>query len=200
MGDEKGAGNQLAEASKEAAGEEGDKFKQSKAVKWLAGALHIPVEAGYWVFYGIDFGIIVLAVIWFAKSKAPTYFRTRNESIRRSMDEARRNTEEARARLAEIEQRLARIDAEVADMRSSAEADAKQEEQRIRAAAEEDKQRIIQTAEHEIAAASKLAQRELKAYAASLAVELAERKIKIDPNTDRALVRNFAGQFGKDGQ
>jgi F-type H+-transporting ATPase subunit b len=192
------SGDELAEASKEA--EEGAQFKHSKAVKWFSKTFHIPPAAEYWILYGIDFGIIAGFVAWIMKKKMPGVFRTKNEAIRRSMDEAARVSAEARARLSEIESRLSRMDAEIAGMRASAEADAKQEEARILAAAEEDKKRIIATAEQEIAAASKLAQRELKAYASSLAVDLAEKHVKVDPDTDKALVRAFARDFGKDGQ
>ena len=192
------SGEELAEASKEA--EEGAQFKHSPMVKKIAGILHIPVSAEYWILYGIDFGVIAGFVAWMMKKKMPGVFRTKNEAIRRSMDEAARVSAEARARLSEIESRLSRMDAEIFEMRASAEADAKQEEARILAAAEEDKKRIIATAEQEIAAASKLAQRELKAYASSLAVDLAEKRVKVDPDTDKALVRAFARDFGKDGQ
>jgi len=192
------SGEELAEASKEA--EEGAQFKHSPMVKKIAGILHIPVAAEYWILYGLDFGIIAGFVVWMMKKKMPGVFRTKSEAIRRSMDEAARVSAEARARLSEIESRLSRIDAEISEMRASAEAEAKQEEARILAAAEEDKKRIIATAEQEIAAASKLAQRELKAYASSLAVDLAEKRVKVDPDTDRALVRAFARDFGKDGQ
>jgi F-type H+-transporting ATPase subunit b len=195
---QRSSGEQLAEASKEA--EEGAQFKHSPIVKKIAKFLHIPVAAEYWILYGLDFGIIVAAVVWMMKKNLPGLFRTRNEAIRRSIEEAARVSAEARAKLNEIETRMANLDAEIAQMRSAAEADSRQEEARIVAAAEDDKQRIIATAEQEIAAASKLAQRELKAYAASLAIDLAERRVKVDAETDRALVRNFAQNFGKDGQ
>ena len=190
--------DELAEASKEA--EEGAQFKHSPMVKKIAAFLHIPVALEYWILYGIDFAVIAVVVLWLLKKNLPGVFRTKNEAIRRSMDEATKVSAEARSRLSEIESRLARMDAEIAEMRASAEADAKQEEARILAAAEEDKKRIIATAEQEIAAASKLAQRELKAYASSLAVDLAEKRVKVDPDTDKALVRAFARDFGKDGQ
>jgi len=44
------------------------------------------------------------------------------------------------------------------------------------------------------------AQRELKGYAASLAVDLAGRQIRVDDATDHVLVREFVGRLGKDGQ
>ena len=59
---------------------------------------------------------------------------------------------------------------------------------------------MIETAESEIAAAAKSARRELKIYAAELAVELAKKNIKVDPQTDAALVRDFVSQLGKDGK
>ena len=84
-------------------------------------------------------------------------------------------------------------------MRAAAEADGRREEERIRAAAEEDKARIIAAAEQEIGAISRVAQRELKAYAAQRAVELAERRIRIDADTDRRLVQHFAEQLNQNG-
>ena len=195
---QRSSSEELAEASKEA--EEGAQFKHSAVVKKIAKFLHIPVAAEYWILYGIDFAIVVGAIVWLMKKNLPGLFRTRNEAIRRSIEEAARVSAEARAKLTQIESRMANLGAEIAQMKAAAEADSRQEEARIVAAAEEDKQRIIATAEQEIAAASKLAQRELKAYAASLAVDLAERRVKIDAETDRALVRNFAQNFGKDGR
>jgi len=40
---------------------------------------------------------------------------------------------------------------------------------------------------------------ELKAYVADLAVQLAEKKIRVSKDTDEALVRAFTAQMGKDG-
>jgi F-type H+-transporting ATPase subunit b len=88
----------------------------------------------------------------------------------------------------------------VAEIRAAAEADFSAEEQRIKKAAEEDARRVIETAESEIAAAAKNARRELRTYAAELAVELAKKNIKVDAQTDAALVRDFVSQLGKDGK
>ena len=44
-------------------------------------------------------------------------------------------------------------------------------------------------------AAAKAARRELTAYAADLAVGLAQKQIRVDAATDQALVREFAGQL-----
>jgi F-type H+-transporting ATPase subunit b len=192
----------LAEASNEAAGEKEEnlEFKQSPSVKWLAQHTGMSPRAAYWVFFLLNFGIMAALVGMLLKSKLPGWFRDRGESIRHSMDEAQRASDEARERLTQIEARLARIDVETSELRASAEKEARAEQERILAAAKEDQQRIIAAAEQEIDAASRLARRDLKIYAASLAVELAEHRIRVDAQTDRALVRNFAQQLGKDGQ
>ena len=195
-----GAEQKVAEESKEAAGEENAQFRQSPSVKWLSSHLNIPLGAAYWVFISINFAIVAAFILWGMKKTMPGFFRNRSGEISRALAEARRSSSDAQTRLSEIESRLARIDAEVADMRAQAEQGAAAEDQRARAAADEEKQRILTAAEQEIDAAARTARRDLKTYAASLAVELAERRIQIDPNTDRALVSQFARQFGKDGQ
>jgi F0F1-type ATP synthase membrane subunit b/b' len=81
-------------------------------------------------------------------------------------------------------------------MQTTAEKEAAAEEVRIRAAAEEDRRKIVRVAQQEIAAAAKAARRELKGYAADLAVALAKRQIRVDHATDQALVRSFAERLG----
>jgi F-type H+-transporting ATPase subunit b len=193
-------GTQLAEASREAAGEhENAAFKYSPSVRWLAAHAGLSVIQAYWVFFIINFAVVALAIAAMVKAKLPLWFRTRTETIQASMEEAKRTSAEARARLSDIEARLARIDAEISAMRSAAEADGRREEERIRMAAEEDRARIIAAAEQEIVAISRVAQRELKAYAAELAVQLAERRIRIDAETDRRLVQHFTEQLSQNG-
>jgi F-type H+-transporting ATPase subunit b len=193
-------GSQLAEASREAAGEqENAAFKYSPSVRWLAAHTGLSVIQAYWVFFIINFAVVALAIAAMVRAKLPLWFRIRTETIQASMEEAKRTSADARSRLSDIEARLARIDAEIGEMRAAAEADGRREEERIRIAAEEDRARIIAAAEQEIAAISRGAQRELKAYAAELAVQLAERRIRIDAETDRRLVQHFTEQLSQNG-
>jgi len=120
--------------------------------------------------------------------------------IRLNSSPSSRASAEANARLEQIQGRLSKLDSEVAEIRAAAEADFSAEEQRIKKAAEEDTRRVIETAESEITAAAKNARRELRTYAAELAVELAKKNIKVDAQTDAALVRDFVSQLGKDGK
>jgi len=57
----------------------------------------------------------------------------------------------------------------------------------------------VNDAQQEIAAAAKAARRELTAYAADLAVGLAQKQIRVDAPTDQVLVRHFAQQLSADG-
>ncbi len=191
---------QLAEASREAAHVEGEeeghaKFKQSSSVRWLAHATGLNPEAAYWVFVVVNFAIVAGAIAWIWRLKAPHAFRARTAAIREGMEEARRATEEANRRLTDIETRLSRLDSEIAGLRASADAEAAAEAERMRAAVEEDRRKIVEAAQQEIEAASRQAQRDLKAYAAELAVSLAEKRIQIDSATDRALLGTFVRQL-----
>ncbi len=179
--------------------EENAQFKYSSLVRAAAAKTGLSKEAVYWIFLVINFAIFFAGLVWLVKKMLPNGFAPRTAEIQKGIEEARKASADASARLAEIEARLARLDAEIAAIRTSAEADFSLEEQRIKAAAEQDANHVIAAAEQEIAAAARTAQRELKAFVADLAVNLAEKKIKVDDATDQALVHGFAVQLGKDG-
>jgi F-type H+-transporting ATPase subunit b len=180
--------------------EENVQFKYSPIVRKVASATGLTKQAIYWIFMVINFVILAAGLVWLVKKAMPNGFAPRAAEIRKGIEDARKASAEAAARLSEIEGRLTRLDAEIAELKATAEADFGVEEQRIKAAAEEDAKNVVTAAEQEIAAAARIAQRDLKAFAAGLAVDLAEKKIKVSDATDEALVRGFAAQLGKDGR
>jgi F-type H+-transporting ATPase subunit b len=180
--------------------EENSQFKYSSTVRAVAKKAGLSKEAVYWIFFVINFAILAAGAVWVVRKAMPNGFAPRTAEIQKGIEEARRASAEASARLSEIEGRLSRLDAEITGIRSAAESDFSAEEQRIKADAERDAQQVIAAAEQEIAAAARTVQRDLKAFVAGLAVDLAEKKIKVDDATDQALVRGFAAQLGKDGQ
>jgi F-type H+-transporting ATPase subunit b len=189
-------GRQLAEKSRQAAGEdETAKFKQSPSVRLVAKLTGLSLQHAYWLSIVLNFAVIAGALVWAGKKYLPGFFRLRGAQIQRGIEEARQASQDANRRLADIEARLSHLDAEIAQLRATAEKEAAAEEARIRAAAEEDARKIVQSTEQEIAAAAKAARRELAAYAASLAVSLAAQRIQIDRPTDQSLVRDFTGQL-----
>jgi len=180
--------------------EENAEFKYSAMVARLGRMIGLDAHGMYWVSLTINF-LILAGIVWMLlKSKVPQMFRERTQAIQKALKEAQTASAEATRRLGEIEARLAKLDSEVSGIKAEAEHEAAAEEERIRAAAEEDKRKVVDAAEAEIAAIARSARHELKNFAASLAVDIATRKIKVDDNTDQALVREFAGHLGKDGQ
>ena len=196
---------ELAKETREAAGEdENAQFKQSGSIRLLARITGLSQEHAYWLAVLLNFAVVAAAIVWASKKYLPGIFRERTAAIQKAMEEARKASAEARARLSEIEARLSRLDVEIADMRRQAEKEAASEEARILAAAEADKRKVIASAEQEITAAVKQARRELAAYAADLAIAHAQKQIRVDAESDQALVRGFAEQLaatnpGKDG-
>jgi len=202
-------GAELSKTSKEATEEAGKrdakvdmelKAEHSPVMTLIARLIKVSPETAYVISLIINFGILIFFFWMLLKAKVPQMFRDRTAIIQKGIREAQAASAEASQRLKDIEARLAKLDVEVGQIRASAESDAAAEEARIRQAAEEDKHKVVQGAETEIAAIARNARRELKSYAATLAVDLASREIRVDEPTDQALVREFVHELGKDGK
>jgi F-type H+-transporting ATPase subunit b len=157
-------------------------------------------DTSYWISLALNFGGISVLFYVLLKSKLPQMFRERTNTIQKALKEARAVSTEASRRLSDIEARLSRLDSEVSNIRAEAEREAAVEEERMRTGAEEDKRKVVEAAESEIVAIARSARHDLKSFAASLAVDLACRRIKVDDNTDQALVRQFVSHLGKDSE
>ncbi len=194
-------GRQLAQESREAAGEEDDtaQFKRSPSVRFVARVTGLNTERAYQVCVLLNFVIIAIAVFWFSRQKLPGAFRNRTAMIQKAMEEARQASADANRRLSEVEARLSKLGSEIAAMSAAGEKEAAAEEERIKAAAAEDAKRIVAAAEHEIDAAAKTARRELTSFAADLAVSLAKKQIHVDENSDQALIGSFTNQLSGSG-
>ena len=195
-----GFARRLTRETREAAGEEekDDKaqFKQSPSVRFIARITGASTGTAYLLCVLLNFAVIAGIILWVSRKYLPGAFSARTAAIQKAMQEAQKASEQARRRLAEIESRLMKLEVEIGMMRDTAEKEAAAEEARIQAAAQEDARKMLESAQLEIAAALKAARRELTAYAADLAVGLAQKQIQVDAATDQSLVRNFAGQLG----
>lgn len=183
---------------KEAAGGE-EAFRKSPSVVKLGGMMGMKPERASAAFEWFN-AIVLFAAVGYGLVKAlPKAFRARTEGIQKNIVEARVATEEANARLASVESRLSKLDSEIAALRAENERAAAEEEARIHAQAEDEKKRILEAAEQEIAAASAAATRDLRAYAAEIAVDRAAAQLNITPEDDRVLIESFAGRLGAEG-
>jgi F-type H+-transporting ATPase subunit b len=196
---ERGIGQQLVHETREAAGEEKDEtaeFKQSPSVQFIARNTGLSLGNAYLLSVLLNFAVIAGVILWAGRKHLPGIFSARTAAIQKAMQEAQKASEEARRKLAEIDSRLMKLDVEIGTMRDAAEKEAGAEEARIQAAVQEDARKMVESAQQEIASAAKSARRELTAFAADLAVGLAQKQIHVDAATDQVLVRKFAGELG----
>lgn len=182
--------------------DENEAFRHSASVKAIGAKLGLNPEQAATAFSVLNFVVLAILIAWFLIKTLPKAFRDRTSAIQKHLVEARSATEEASARLSSVEARLRKLDEQIAAMRAQAEKDIAHDEQRIKASLEEEKQRILATAEQEIASATTQAQRQLRQYAADLAIEQAAHKLVISAETDRLLVQDFARRLTgeKEGQ
>lgn len=141
----------------------------------------------------INFGILAAGLGYLGGKYMPGYFASRNEEIHESLQAAARIKQEADARAADIEAKLKNLVPDIAQLQAKAKEQIAAEGERIRQETADAMARVQAQAENEIAAQSKVAQAELRAYAATLALEAAERKLRsqLDPQQDAALINGF---------
>jgi F-type H+-transporting ATPase subunit b len=124
---------------------------------------------------------------------AGPFFAARSAAIRKDMEDSLAQRQSAEARAADVEKRLANLESELAALRGEGERDAKAEAERMEQHTAAEIAKIQAHSQQEIAAAGKAARMELKRYAAELAVQLAEQKVRarMTPDTQNALVQRF---------
>jgi F-type H+-transporting ATPase subunit b len=177
----------LAEASQEAAEEKPFKLFG----KWVIPG---PVVAALrWANFVILFGLLG----WLLRKPLAAFLRQRGRMILKALQLGRRARQEAAARLDEINARLAGLESDIAELRRQALAEAQAERDRLRDSAIAEAARILTQAEQDIDAFAKAARNELRRYAAQLAVELAEQRIRTQMTGDRhaAMVRYYAASL-----
>ena len=131
---------------------------------------------------------------------AGPFFAARSSKIREEMAQAEELHKQAEARVNEVERRLRNLESEMAALRAESEKEAGRESARMKQQTAEEMEKIRMHAEQEIASAGKAARLELKRYAAHLAIEQAEQKVRgrITADTQDALVRGFVRNLDGD--
>ena len=120
---------------------------------------------------------------------------SRSEGIRQGLEAGEKAKAEAQQRAAGVDAKIATLDREIAALRTAAKADLERETTRIQRDAATEVSRIERHTENEIVSIGKQARLELRRYAADLALDLAEQKIRarMSPEVQSTLVENFAG-------
>jgi len=171
--------------------EEENIYRHTKLVESLARIFHLDVETTARLFEWINFAIIALAIIIPLGKFLPKVIRKRSEALSQNLENARRTTADANARLSAVEAQLSRLDDEIAKIRAQVEQESRQDEQRIKSSIEEERFRIVAAAEQEISVAAAQARRELRHFAADLAIEQAAQQLTLTPDADRLLIAEF---------
>ena len=107
--------------------------------------------------------------------------------------EAQQAKSDAERRAADMEARMNAIGAEIEKFRAEARAEMEQEGARIRRETADLIEKMERQAQLEIESAGTAARRQLRAYAAELAVDLAEQRIRerLDEPTEASLIEGF---------
>jgi len=176
-------------------------FLHAPIVQSIAHAIHLSTDTTAQIFQIINSTVLIGLILFFVFKALPKAIRNRTATIQKQLVDARSATEMANERLSAVEVKLAKIGDDIEAIRQQTERDSLEDEKRIKQTLEEERARIVKSAEQEITSAGAAAQRELKRFAASLAIDQAAKKIQLTAESDKALVERFgkelAGRFGK---
>lgn len=122
---------------------------------------------------------LLFGLIWWGAGAAlKNGIAQRAGTTRKELTDTARDRDEARQRFEELGQRLQAFESEMAEMKATAESQAKAEEEALVARAHQEAARIAATAERNIRDETVRAQVALRKEAVALAIQLAEQTLK----------------------
>jgi F-type H+-transporting ATPase subunit b len=124
-------------------------------------------------FRWLNFAIVFGGIAYLIAKHGGTFFRANAKAIAASIAEASAAKAEVDRELREVETRISRLNQEVAELREAAKRDSEAEAERLLVSGRMEIEKIRQAARGELAASERAAQQELRAIAASMAVERA---------------------------
>ena len=148
-----------------------------------------------------NFAILAIGAGYLLGKHLPTFFKTRSADIRKDITEAQQQKLAAEKRAAEMDARLSTLAADIEKFRTEAKLEMEQEAARIREETAHQIEKLQRQAEQEIESKGHLAGKELREYAAKLALDLAEQRIRtrLDAATEAGLVDDFTKDLQQQG-
>ena len=140
-------------------------------------AAHAPWWKDY-IWKIINFGILVIILYKFAKKPFQSMLKQRTEMIEKTLKEAREAKELAEKALREVDVRLKEKDKEIQEILSVTKRSGEMERENLIQQGDKLKEKILEQAKANIAFELKHAKEAIKAEAAEIAIELAEKKLK----------------------
>ena len=165
-----------------------------------AGEAEVPAEAHPWLDLTarlVNFSILAGSLWYLLRSPIGRYLTDRGTQIRADLVNAAETKQAAAAQIEEIDRRMKALPGELDALRRQGAQDMATEEQRIAAAAEAERARLLEQARREIELQVKVAERDLVAHAADLAVGVAAERIKknITDDDQQRLVDRYVQQL-----
>ncbi len=144
-----------------------------------------------------NFLILAGLLGYLAKKHGGPFFAARSQQLREGLEAGKKAQAEAEKVAAGVQAKLATLDREIANLKASAQTELERETQRIRRDTDNELQRIEQHTAAELESLGKRATLELRQYAASLAVDLAEQKVRarMTPAVQSGLIEGFASDL-----
>jgi F-type H+-transporting ATPase subunit b len=142
--------------------------------------------------------VIFLGILYYLlRRPMREFFAQRLASVRQMLERAAKEKEAATMKMTELDVRLNRLDAELAGIREQANREAAAERERMKAETERDIGKLRITTNREIEAAKQVALADLREYAATKSVELAEQIIRreLTPEDDARLLRRVSEEM-----
>jgi F-type H+-transporting ATPase subunit b len=145
----------------------------------------------------VNFGLLAGSLTYLLRSPIGHYLTDRSRQIRSDLVEAAAMKAAAAAQIAEIDRKMAALPGELDALRAQGAEEIAAEEARIQAAAAAERERLLEQARRDIDLQVKIAERELVAHAATLAVGVAAERIKqtITDADRQRLVDRYVGQL-----
>jgi F-type H+-transporting ATPase subunit b len=145
----------------------------------------------------VNFGILAGTLYYFLNSPMRTYLADRGKQIRADLVNAAETKQTAATQIEEIDRKMKALPAELEALRAQGAQEIAAEEDRIRTAVAAERDRLLEQARREIDLQVKVAERELVAHAADLAVGVAADRIKknITDDDQKRLVDRYVGQL-----
>jgi F0F1-type ATP synthase membrane subunit b/b' len=140
-----------------------------------------------------NFALLVVGLGYLMSKFLPPLFRSRTEEIQKGIVEAQALKRDAEKRAAEMDARLKALGDEIEKFKAQSRAEMEQESARITEQTRQQLEKWQRQTELEIETAGKIAQRELRSYAARFAIELAETRLQslLDAKTEGVLIQDF---------
>jgi len=130
------------------------------------------------IYQAINLVIILAVLFYFARKPALEYFATRRADVQRDLQAAGDLLSDAEARYSEIQQKLAELQSETEEIRENSRRRADEECERLLAEARRQAERVQSDAQLAAEQEFARARRALRAEAANLAAEIADRLVK----------------------